>query len=54
MDEMGGAGGTHALIHQLHVEELAVTAGVAPCADAALVGDAGADCPPGGDGGNAA
>lgn len=40
-------GGTHALVHQLHGEELAVTAGVAPCADAALVGDAGADGPPG-------
>lgn len=37
---------THALIHDLHGEELAIAARVAPGADAALVGDPGADGPP--------
>lgn len=40
---------THTLVHDLHGEQFAVSAGVAPGSDVALVGDAGADGPPGGD-----
>lgn len=37
---------THTLIHNLHGEEFAITARVAPRTDAALVGYTGADGPP--------
>lgn len=36
---------TYAFVHDLHGEKFAIATGVAPCADAALVGDAGADGP---------
>lgn len=37
---------TYTLIHNLHGEELAFSPRVAPCANAALVGHTGTDCPP--------
>lgn len=37
---------THTLIHHLHGEEFPVATRVAPCSDAALVGDTSADGPP--------